>query len=71
MGMSSGFILALFVLSSLREILGAGTFLGYTVLGSWFKPWTIMVIPGAGAFLMLGILLSVALVIEQKTKARR
>lgn len=67
LGMSSGFILALFVLSTIREILGTGTFLGYQVLGSWFKPWLIMIFP-AGAFITLGILLGIALVIESKTK---
>jgi len=67
LGMSTGFILALLVLSSIREILGAGTFLGYQVMGSWFKPWIIMILP-AGAFITLGILLGIALTIESKTK---
>jgi electron transport complex protein RnfE len=67
LGMSSGFILALIVLSSIREILGAGTFLGFQVMGSWFKPWIIMILP-AGAFITLGILLGIALLIESKTK---
>jgi electron transport complex protein RnfE len=67
LGMSTGFILALFILSSIREILGAGTFLGYQVMGSWFKPWIIMILP-AGAFIALGILLGIALMIESKTK---
>jgi electron transport complex protein RnfE len=67
LGMSSGFILALLVLSSIREILGAGTFLGFQVMGSWFKPWIIMILP-AGAFITLGILLGIALLIESKTK---
>jgi len=69
LGMSSGFILALLILSSIREILGAGTFLGIQVLGSWFKPWIIMLLP-AGAFMSLGILLGTALLIESKTKKR-
>ena len=67
LGMSSGFILALLVLSGIREILGAGTFLGFQVMGSWFKPWIIMILP-AGAFITLGILLGIALLIESKTK---
>jgi electron transport complex protein RnfE len=67
MGMSTGFILALFALSAIREILGAGTFLGYQVMGPWFKPWLIMILP-AGAFITLGILLGIALFIESKTK---
>ncbi len=68
-GMSSGFITALLILSAIREILGMGTFFGYQVMGAWFKPWVIMVLP-AGAFITLGILLVLFLLIEQKTKAR-
>ena len=69
LGMSTGFVLALLLLSSVREILGAGTFLGIQVLGSWFKPWIIMLLP-AGAFIAFGILLGLALLIESKTKKR-
>lgn len=70
LGMSTGFILALLLLSSVREILGAGTFLGLRVLGPWFKPWIIMLLP-AGAFIALGILLGLALFIESKAQRRR
>ncbi len=70
LGMSSGFTLALLILSSIREILGAGTFLGHQVMGPWFKPWIIMILP-PGAFLALGILLGMALHIEYKTKSRK
>jgi len=63
-------VLALLVLSSIREVLGAGTFLGYQIMGPWFKPWIIMILP-AGAFITLGVLLGIALLIEQKTQARR
>ncbi len=70
LGMSTGFVLALLLLSSVREILGAGTFLGIQVLGSWFKPWIIMLLP-AGAFIALGILLGLALLLENKTQKRR
>lgn len=69
LGMSSGFVIALLILSSIREILGAGTFLGYQVMGAWFKPWIIMILP-PGAFITLGILLAIALQIERKTKSR-
>jgi electron transport complex protein RnfE len=65
--MSTGFILTLLALSSIREILGAGTFLGHQVMGPWFKPWIIMILP-AGAFITLGILLGIALTIESRTK---
>ena len=70
LGMSTGFVLALLALSSIREVLGAGTFLGYQVMGSWFKPWIIMILP-AGAFITLGVLWGVALWVEQKTRERR
>jgi len=69
LGMSTGFLLALMILSSIREILGTGTFLGMPVMGSWFKPWTIMILP-AGAFMTLGILLSLTILVEQKMKSR-
>ena len=69
-GMSTGFVLALLVLSSIREVLGAGTFLGYQVMGPWFTPWIIMILP-AGAFITLGVLLGIALLVEQKTRERR
>ncbi len=70
LGMSSGFILAMLVLSAIREVLGMGTFLGYQVLGPWFEPWIIMILP-PGAFITLGILLALALQIERKTKSRK
>jgi len=70
LGMSTGFVLALLLLSSVREILGAGTFLGMRIFGAWFKPWIIMLLP-AGAFIALGVLLGLALFIESKTKRRR
>ncbi len=69
LGMSTGFVIALLVLSSVREILGAGTILGYQVMGPWFKPWIIMLLP-PGAFIALGILLGLALFIEKKSKQR-
>jgi electron transport complex protein RnfE len=70
LGMSAGFILALLILSAIREILGAGTFFGYQVMGAWFKPWIIMILP-PGAFITLGILLALALHIERRTKSRK
>ncbi len=70
LGMSSGFVLAMLLLSAIREILGMGTFLGYQVMGQWFEPWIIMILP-PGAFITLGILLALALQIERKIKSRK
>lgn len=69
-GMSVGFIIALLILSAIREILGSGTFFGYQVIGAWFKPWIIMILP-PGAFIALGFLIGLALFIEHKTKRGR
>ncbi len=70
LGMSTGFIVALLILSSIRELLGMGTFLGHQVLGAWFKPWIIMILP-AGAFITLGILIGLVMFIEKKIQMRK
>jgi Na+-translocating ferredoxin:NAD+ oxidoreductase subunit E len=69
LGMGTGFILALMILSTVRELLGTGAILGNQILGSWFKPWIIMILPG-GAFITLGILLGLFMIIENKFKTR-
>lgn len=55
-GMGSGFLIALFVLGGIREILGSRTLLGMQVLPDFYEPWLIMILP-AGAFLTLGFLM--------------
>jgi electron transport complex protein RnfE len=57
-GMGVGFILVLIALGGFREILGSATFFGITVLGDWFEPWLVMILPG-GAFLGLGIFIGI------------
>jgi len=69
LGMSLGFIMALLLLSSIRELLGNGTFLGFKVLGNWFEPWIIMILP-AGGFITLGVLMAVSIQIERKRGRR-
>jgi electron transport complex protein RnfE len=69
LGMSLGFIMALLLLSSIRELLGNGTFLGFKVLGNWFEPWIIMILP-AGGFIALGVLMAVSIQIERKRGRR-
>jgi Na+-translocating ferredoxin:NAD+ oxidoreductase subunit E len=54
-GNSIGFVTVLTCLGAVREILGAGSVFGFTVLSpSFFTPWIVMVGP-AGAFLTLGV----------------
>lgn len=66
-GMGLGFTLALIILSSFREILGNGTFLGIQLFGEGFQPATIMILP-PGAFIMLGVILAVINIISAKKK---
>ena len=56
-GMGLGFTVALFIMASLREIIGNGTFFGLTLFGESFQPALIMV--GApGGFITLGLVLA-------------
>lgn len=66
--MGCGFIATLTVLSMIRELLGSGSILGIQILGEWFKPWVVMILP-AGAFLSLGIGLGVINYIVSRKKA--
>ncbi|NLM44479.1 MAG: electron transport complex subunit RsxE, partial [Clostridiales bacterium] len=59
LGMGIGFTLALLIMSSIREILGAGTFLGRPIFGAGFEPALILILP-PGGFLIFG--LTIALV---------
>lgn len=59
LGMGIGFLLALFVLGSIRELFAARTILGYQLLPEAFTPWLVMILP-AGAFLTLGLLMGLA-----------
>lgn len=59
LGMGIGFIAVLVTLGVIREILGTGTIFGLSVMGEWFTPWMVMILP-PGAFLTLGILIALA-----------
>lgn len=53
-GMGLGFTVALTIISSVREILGAGTFFGIPLFGAGFEPALIMILP-PGGFLVFGL----------------
>jgi electron transport complex protein RnfE len=57
LGMGTGFTLALFVLGAVRELFGSGALLGYSVLGSSYQPFLLMILP-PGAFIAMGLLLA-------------
>jgi electron transport complex protein RnfE len=56
LGMGLGFVLVLILLGSVREILGSGMLFNVQILGDWFQPWMIMILP-PGAFLTVGLLI--------------
>ena len=55
-GTGFGFIIALLMMGVLREVLGNGTVLGFSIFGPSYEPWVVMVLP-PGGFLALGFLL--------------
>ena len=56
LGMSTGFMIALLSLGSIREIFGTGTLFGVELFGHAWEPWVIMILP-PGGFLTLGLIL--------------
>lgn len=58
LGMGLGYTLALLILGSLREILGAGSIFGKELFGPAFEPALIFIMP-PGAFILLGILIAI------------
>lgn len=55
--MGLGFTVALFLLSAIREIIGAGTFAGIQIMPDVFSPALMFILP-AGAFISLGCLIA-------------
>jgi len=55
-GSGAGFMIALLMMGTFREILGNGSILGHNVMGPNFEPWIIMILP-PGGFLTLGFIL--------------
>ncbi len=65
--MGAGFLIALFVLGGIREILGSRTLLGLQVMPDFYEPWLIMILP-AGAFLTLGLLMGLSNAYTERKK---
>ena len=68
LGMGLGFTWALILLGAIRELLGTGSIFHIPILGSWFHPWVIMILP-AGAFLTLGFLIALMNWFSKRTAA--
>ena len=65
LGMGLGFTLGLSVLGTVREILGAGTILGFDIFGGLYEPAIMFILP-PGAFIVLGTILAIMNVIKSK-----
>ncbi len=66
LGMGLGYTLALLILGSLREILGAGSIFGKQLFSPSFEPALIFIMP-PGAFILLGgILIAIFNTIRKK-----
>ena len=70
LGMGLGFTLGLSVLGAVREILGAGSILGFPLFGANFEPALMFILP-PGAFLALGIILAIYNMISDKKGAAK
>lgn len=64
LGMGLGFTLALFVIAFIRELIGAGTLWGRTIIPG-YEPASIFILP-AGALLTMGLLLGLFKLIRNR-----
>jgi electron transport complex protein RnfE len=65
LGMGLGFTLSLFTMGSVREILGTGSWFGFTIPVLSSHPMTIFIMP-AGGFFVLGMLIAIVNKIANK-----
>ncbi|NLD22259.1 MAG: electron transport complex subunit E [Bacteroidales bacterium] len=57
LGMGGGFTIALFIIGSLREIIGSGTWMGYPLTRDLIDPAVVMILP-PGGFLAFGFIVA-------------
>jgi electron transport complex protein RnfE len=65
LGMGLGFTFALTLLGAIREVLGAGQFLGYNVLPQSYNPMLVAIL-APGAFITLGFIMGVINLLKKK-----
>ncbi|HBV67472.1 MAG TPA: electron transport complex subunit RsxE [Clostridiales bacterium] len=68
LGMGVGYLVAMVLLSSIREVLGNGTILGLRILPEAYEPM-MMAIQPPGAFILLGLLIGAVNYLSRKKKA--
>lgn len=70
LGMGLGFTFALGLIGSVRELLGAGSWLGYQIMPESYQPILVLVL-APGAFFTLGFLLAAMNVLNGLKKAKK
>ena len=68
LGMGVGYLVAMILLSSVREVLGNGTILGFRILPEAYEPM-MMAIQPPGAFIILGLLIGLVNYLSRRKKA--
>ena len=70
LGMGAGFAGAMVFIAIIRELFGAGTLMGYQVMGASYDPALIMILP-PGGFVLIGLMIaSFNLIGEYQDKAK-
>ncbi len=69
LGMGLGFTFALVCLGGVRELLGAGSLLGFQIFSSNYQPWVVMLLP-PGGFIVLGCWLLLFNWLKQRKTSR-
>lgn len=58
-GTGFGFLIAMVMMGTIREVLGNGSILGFSLFGPNFEPWVIFILPPGGFFTLGFILLAI------------
>lgn len=70
LGMGCGFTIAMVCISVIRELLGNGTILDIRIMGEWYNPALIMILP-PGAFILIGYIIGAIRFHNQRKEASK
>ena len=68
LGMGVGFLVALFSLGAVRELLGNGSIFGFGLFSPNFQEWIVMILPAGGFFTLALWLLIFNLMKERRNQ---